>query len=233
MNISSPRVKLAIKAVFEEGVPPKGKEPLTFAHLKLLWPVMCDAKEFTLFSALLSLGFFSGMRASEYTFDSSVPGSEPARVGQLSFDSHIRSVTFSVARSKTKPHGFSVTLGCSGHSICAYCSLQAYLQLRACGGYPSSNTALFLFASGKPVSKLHVTNYIKSLVASLGWKPENFASHSLRVGLASTAGSLGFENWQIKKLGRWNSEAFNRYVRPSLNYDKNLASKLAQCDYLG
>ena len=222
------KINLAIKAVFEAGKPPKPKAPLTFARLVELWPVMYNSKNFILFSAVISFGFFSGMRASEYSFDSNVPGSEPNKLGQLSIDSKAGLLSYKVSRSKTQPHGFSVELGCSGHSICTYCCVRAYIQLRAASETLHRDSPLFVLSSGKPVSKQDISNYIKSIVAQLGWDPSIYASHSLRSGVASTAGSLNFNQWEIKDIGGWKSNAFVRYVRPSDKSVMSRASRLAQ-----
>ena len=126
----TPRIKLALKAMFEEGPEPTSKAPLTFLELQKLWPIMSLAPEFLMYSAALSLGFFGGLRGIEYTFNPDVAGSKPPQVRHLVFDDAARTFKFTVLKSKTKPHGFSVIIGCSGDSICAWCCLKAYLQFR-------------------------------------------------------------------------------------------------------
>ena len=47
----------------------------------------------------------------------------------------------------------------------------------------------------------------------LGYDPSLYSGHSYRAGAATTAGNLGFEEWEIKMLGRWNSSAYHIYLR--------------------
>ena len=42
---------------------------------------------------------------------------------------------------------------------------------------------------------------------------EGYSSHSLRIGLATTAAEAGIDDVTIQRLGRWQSAAFNGYVR--------------------
>ncbi|GAU94861.1 hypothetical protein RvY_06568 [Ramazzottius varieornatus] len=41
-------------------------------------------------------------------------------------------------------------------------------------------------------------------------------SNSFRIGAASTASKAGCSMEQIRSMGRWSSDASNRYVRPDM-----------------
>ncbi|KAJ4918189.1 hypothetical protein JOQ06_014324 [Pogonophryne albipinna] len=43
------------------------------------------------------------------------------------------------------------------------------------------------------------------------------ASHSFRIGAASTAARLGISDQTIQVLGRWSSQAYHTYIRNNLN----------------
>ena len=42
--------------------------------------------------------------------------------------------------------------------------------------------------------------------------PSNYASHTFRIGVASTAATAGLPMWLIKTLERWSSNAYLGYV---------------------
>jgi hypothetical protein len=44
-----------------------------------------------------------------------------------------------------------------------------------------------------------------------------YTTHSYRIGGATLAYDRQFSNAQIQQLGRWSSQAFTKYLRPSLN----------------
>ena len=46
-----------------------------------------------------------------------------------------------------------------------------------------------------------------------GFNPANFSGNSFRAGAATTAGDLGFEDYELKMLGRWSSSAYTVYLR--------------------
>jgi hypothetical protein len=49
----------------------------------------------------------------------------------------------------------------------------------------------------------------------IGIDHSHYRGHSLRIGAATHFASLGYSEAYIKKLGRWNSNAIERYIRVS------------------
>ena len=47
----------------------------------------------------------------------------------------------------------------------------------------------------------------------MGLNPQDYAGHSFCIGAATTAAQAGLEDSVIRSLGRWNSDAFYRYIR--------------------
>ena len=72
---------------------------------------------------------------------------------------------------------------------------------------------LFLYASGKPLTKNALTSETRQLLCKAGFNPSQYAGHSFRIGAATTAASVGLPPWLIKTLGRWSSDCYERYVR--------------------
>lgn len=54
----------------------------------------------------------------------------------------------------------------------------------------------------------------------------NFNGHSFRIGAATTASVVGILEATIKVLGRWQSMAYQQYVRPSASTLVGVAPRL-------
>jgi hypothetical protein len=96
---------------------------------------------------------------------------------------------------------------CPVHALWDYCQVR--------GSQPGS---LFCFLDGKSVSRQFFTQHIKLLLHWAGCNSKNYKGHSFRIGTASTAISMDISDDRIQIMGRWHSDAFNKYVRiPLLN----------------
>ena len=56
---------------------------------------------------------------------------------------------------------------------------------------------------------------MRSALAVLGYDEAAYAGHSFRIGAATTAAERGIEDSLIKMMGRWESSAYQLYVRAS------------------
>ena len=70
-------------------------------------------------------------------------------------------------------------------------------------------------ADGSPISYSCIQRAIKTLAAAVGLDPASFASHSLRIGGATTLAMLGVPASIIKEMGRWKSVCYQLYTRVS------------------
>jgi hypothetical protein len=135
--------------------------------------------------------------------------------------------TLMIRRTKTSPHGNLVVIGCSGHFVCAYCSLLAYLT--KVGVLCTSGVAspLLVLANGRVLHKDVFVSHTKSLVASIGLDPSKYSGHSYRAGSATTAAQSHFAEWEVKQLGHWASSTYQRYLHPSNLHVSQFAARLA------
>ena len=181
--IHSPRINLSVKSILESQLPPARKAPITVGMLYRFLQALDFTFDSYLWRAVLCLGFFGALRGSEYT---SPP---PPLMSQLQYfsDQGSLSMTYTINRSKVTPHGFTIPLGCTSHSLCPVCTMSSYLSARSAkfGLHPDSH--LFLTESGSPVSKLWLNQLIKLLASKLGLDPAQYSSHSLRAGAATSA----------------------------------------------
>lgn len=97
----------------------------------------------------------------------------------------------------------------SSSTFCPVKTLFVYLNCR--GNYPGP---LFVL-NGRPLGRQEFVKTLKRLLAIAGISADNFNSHSFRIGAATTCAENGASDAQIRKLGRWQSDAFKKYIRVS------------------
>jgi hypothetical protein len=72
---------------------------------------------------------------------------------------------------------------------------------------------MFIFPDSKPIPPRY---FASQLNLSLSWgnlDNANIKPHSFRIGAATYAATRGFTSAQIRQMGRWNSNAFEKYIR--------------------
>ena len=168
---------------------------------KLLWAACCT-------------GFFGFLRAGEFTVDSAAAFDPEAHLtpGDVAFDSLQAPslVAIRIKQSKTDPfrQEASVVLGRTGCWLCPVAALAAYLAVRSWSVGP-----LFRFESGAPLSRSALVIFVRAALRQAGLPAASYSGHSFRIGVATTAASLGLEDSAVRALGRWRSSAFHRYIR--------------------
>ena len=146
-------------------------------------------------------------------------------LSQDQVQSLLQAVSYSIRlieASKTDPfrQGVRLFLPRTGGALCPVASISAYLHRRG-----NSSGPLFLFTGGKPLSCLHVTDRLRSILEA--GIQGNFSSHSFRIGAATSAHAAGLPDSLIRTLGRWSSDAYLVYVRTSLDTLHQAARQLA------
>jgi len=91
---------------------------------------------------------------------------------------------------------------------CPVKAVLAFLHLRGLHQGP-----LFSFGPNLSVSRYFFCKALANNLTSIGLDPQLYKAHSLRIGAATTAQSLGHSESDIKHMGRWRSNAFTRYIR--------------------
>ena len=135
-------------------------------------------------------------------------------------------VTLHLKASKTDPYrqGCSLLISPSPRSVCAVRVLRKYLALRLTTG----TSPLYVFQSGN-----YLTTILRTLPQRLGISSELYASHSFRIGAATSAAEAGLPPWLIQTLGRWSSNCYTLYIRTPPSVLQKVPGLLAATDTSG
>ena len=99
----------------------------------------------------------------------------------------------------------------------------AYLPQRG-----NAEEPLFVFESGAPLTCQRLVVQLRSALTEANFDASAYCGHSFRIGAATTAAQLGMEDSLIKTLGRWDSAAYQRYIKISRESLANTSSILCR-----
>ena len=150
--------------------------------------------------------FYFGLRVGEFT-----SSRHNIQCQQLVLSDLEMQLTFtSFKHSSEAPEVHSIPSNSS--RFCAVKAMQAYLTFRGRDDGP-----LFLL-HGKPVSNRSFSAILKKVVKNLGLASEKYKAHSFRIGAACFWAGKGLSEVQIRKLGRWHSDALIKYIRGEVRH---------------
>ena len=72
---------------------------------------------------------------------------------------------------------------------------------------------LCLHLMGKPLFLNHYTRKLNDALHFIGLSTDHYKPHSFRIGAATTAFQCKIPEENIRLMGRWNSDAIQRYFR--------------------
>ena len=76
-----------------------------------------------------------------------------------------------------------------------------------------------------------VTDVLRWAATELGQEEALYASHSLRIGGASTMLACGFSEEDIRRLGRWQSFCWRRYAHNTREKMRGVSAAMARSTY--
>lgn len=220
--ILTPVNQLLLKSVNRQGPPPRRVQPFSPDDLYALINVLpCTYDNITYLSAMLIV-FYGCMRASELCVHP-LSNPKPATWAQFRVTEHPLMLQYRARSSKTAPNGFVATIGCTHQPLCPVCLFILYVQYR---GPMGPLTPVFILSTGVPLTYNNLNTFIKRVTPLVGLDPTFYTTHSLRSGSATAAARAGCSDHQIKRLGRWASQAYTTYIRPEPTTDAAMAARL-------
>ena len=95
-------------------------------------------------------------------------------------------------------------------NYCPVVALRQYIKVRG-----QSIGPLFKDAQNKPVTRHCLLKHLRSSLELAGFDPKLFNTHSFRSGRATQLAADNVNDKTIKETGRWKSNAYLQYIRPS------------------
>ena len=169
----------------------------------LLWAACCTA-------------FFGFLRCSEFTVPSIQDYDPSAHLSYEDLSINSRDspsvIQVHIKQSKINPFckGARLCLGKTGTDVCPLKAILPYMVIR--GHKPGS---FFLTADDKPLTCQKFYTLLSNLLKKIGLPASHYNTHSFRIGAATTAKEAGILNTHIQMLGRWQSSAYQLYIRTS------------------
>lgn len=221
--LNGDQLSLALKGSSSLSGAPIRKKPIKYDMLVQLCHKAKFRHDHLMLQAAMSLAFFGCLRCGEFCLpdNNSFDPYTHLCYHDIEFLTKEKVLRLHLKKSKTDKinAGVDVFVGCTGEEVCAYCYMWDYISLRQ---QVTSTSPLFIDPSGSILQKTTFVNAVRLLLSMIGEKPSEYSGHSFRAGAATTADESNFQTHEIKKLGRWSSEAFHLYLR-----DPKIASKYA------
>ena len=213
----------------------KTRLPMTMALMDLLkertrlWDSDPETKR--LLWALSTLMFFGAFRISELvstheaTFDpdKTLLGEDIKLVNTSSGGVLIVTVKCPKECKDGKPTVVDVFE--SGGNLCPVTAFRKWSNIRK----PEVGLPLFRDGRGTPMTAKKFNNYLRTL---LGDQAEErggtITSHSFRAGITTIMGTMGFDDEEIKVVGRWSSRAFTIYMKGPRTQRAKIAKKMTE-----
>ena len=186
--------------------PSRPRLPLTpplLQAIKTCWaPKAAEADTVMLWAAFMRAGKFTVTSAQDVEQETCLSAQDVA------VDSHANPsmVRVHLKQSKTDPfrHGVDIFLGrtdalCPVAAILAYCAIRPAIAI--------------VFEDVSPLTRERLVVAVRSVLSHAGVNTAHYSGHSFRVGAATAAARAGLQEATIKMLGRWESSAYERYVR--------------------
>ena len=208
---SSKIVQKLIAGALKVNPPAPPRLPITIVILnRLLQAVDIHINHYyhrPLLKAMFVTSFFGLMRMGEVTM--SKHGMVPLQMDQLQLtqDKIIISISEFKHNSKLEPVDIIFPRN-QDESMCPVVLMSSYLILRGFQQGP-----IFAYPSLAPIKRSFFYSKLGFLLRSIGCDVDRYQSHSFRIGGASYFAQLGYTDSQIRLLGRWDSNAFIRYIR--------------------
>ena len=167
-----------------------------------------------MFWATCCAAFLGFLRVSEFTVQSQQEYDDSTHLSlkDVSLDnrSNSRLIKLHIKQSKTDPfrQGVDIYLGATDNLICPVSALIPYLAKR--GAQPGP---LFVTKDKVYLSRALFSKKLDNILDFLHTNPQQYSTHSFRIGAAMTAAQALIPDALIKMLGRWRSEAYQRYIK--------------------
>ena len=170
---------------------------------------LSDTYDDTNLRAAFCTAFAGFLRMGEFTWISWTTTSHLTKLSRRSVEfTPNNNIILHLPSSKTDQFrlGTSIPIAASNDTTCPVAALR-YLFTH----YPWPPDAPLFFNSHNSFDYSWVLKQLSSLLLHAGINPSGYSGHSFRKGAANTASQVGITTTDIMKMGRWKSNAVDRY----------------------
>jgi hypothetical protein len=196
------------------------RQPITVHVLRkliaILPSVTSTAYEACMLRAAFSIAFYGFLRLGEFTASSKKSTSDISLLAtDVNIIGHVsrRAIEITLRRSKNNQRGPSQRLIIQPIKGRGECPVQAVIQYIA--ARPRDAAAFLCHYDLSPLTRHEFQRLLKQITTAAGLGEAQLSSHSFRIGAATEAAARGLTDEQIMAFGRWRSEAYRSYIRPS------------------
>ena len=228
----NPAIKLALKAVERQAPGVNKKLAITYDILCQFHQLLSKNYDHIMIWAAMTLAHFACLRTAEFVSKNDVVFEKHSQLleGDVSFctlNQGERGLKVHLKSSKTDStgKGLNVLVGCTGTHVCAACAMTDYLGSL---GSHQLDRPLFRWHNGMYLTRAAFVKETKRLVQAVGLDSSKYSGHSYRSGGATSGALAGFSALELKLLGRWNSDAYEGYIRTPAQILLGFAKRMVQ-----
>ena len=190
-----------------------------------------DSIEDVNWSAALAVGFCGLMRGAEFAVQDGETFNHLKHLTRADLKIYINSqgqkeaiIMMRPAKGQASQGKWTpLTLGGGGSLIDPVALLERMLALDPVPPEMESTTPLFRRGNLQAIKVTEVRQLIKVLMGMIGWDPEKFGAHSLRIGGATAAMEGNLPPDVIRVAGRWSSDCYRIYTKATLGGTARIA----------
>ncbi len=184
--------------------------PILMRLVHVLHGVCYNDYEAVMFKNAFLLAYFGFLRVGEFSKTPNVALSRLLAVSDIQMGQGKMEVKIRFSKADQGGRGEIITIGKhESKEVCPVGAMQQYLTMR-----PQGEGPLFIHLQGEPLTAAQFSSVLKKGIQTIGLDPENFSSHSFRIGAATAAAANGTPLHDIKNMGRWRSQSVLSYIRP-------------------
>ena len=218
-NLSDPTSTFIIQKMLEgcrrsrkqnDNRAPISKDLLTGICAKL--SEICSSHyEILLFKAAFTLAYYGLLRISELVYTGPMHTDRPLQLCDVSYDPQNKILVIQILKSKTDQTGKAIKLKIYPAEMGNTCCVNSVLRfMRA---RPRIDGYLLCHQNRDSLTKYQFNSILTKCISKLGLSTTFFKTHSFRIGRATDLAKEGVAPDTIKKLGRWSSNTFYKYIR--------------------
>eukprot|EP00079_Xenopus_tropicalis_P016089 XP_004914524.1 PREDICTED: uncharacterized protein LOC100487960 isoform X2 [Xenopus tropicalis] len=207
-------IKQAVKGFKKGRRSADRRRPITLDILEGLFDqlqvITHTAYELALFQLAFSWAFYGAFRISELVSENrqGKGGIQAEDVGDIG-----EGLSIVIRGSKTDKEGEGLTVPLFGVAGCRTCPVRCnreYRQVR-----PAGRGTYLVHQDRSSLSRFQFIAVLKRALNGLGLAEKEYGSHSFRIGAATEAARWGLSTRVVQRIGRWESNRFKSYIRPT------------------